>query len=586
MEQAYEYQSLSAAYGKRPSFTALVTERFSNELIKELKYYSDCNKVEIIPCSIQKVIVTGWEEFADTLYFHVLYNCIQREKDTDREIVMVVECCCHSENAFEKVITRDAFPLAGERVFDAILPDDLVPTISKAEMDHYAAKFINALYPKAAEYAVPVGINTIVRKLRLTVEDIPFDPDGEVLGKIFLEDTHTAYEDPDTGIANIVPVTAGTIFVNRPPYGISDTRVRNNTVIHECLHWILHRPAFTLAKIWNKTGDAVACRSASALTAREHRSSLDWMEWQANSIAPRILMPDWATRYIADGWLRKYGRLSPNLKMERTIDRLSQHFEVTRQLAKIRMEELGYEDAKHAFAFYEKRQHAISFKNAIKEIFRNSAFKDSLATGVYAYVDNCFTIRDTKYIVRGEDGILHLTPYAKSHMDECCLSFASRRITRWMQYDMLRNNARDEEFIPGSGISAAELAKRTNAVSCIMNGLPSSFTDTLKAHMKRKKITSEMLAERCLMSNAKISRIRRDCNEGVSLRTVIALCIGLRLHPSLAEDLVRKAGYIFNGSMEHIAFQTLLYCMTTSSIYECNDYLAEMKIPPLGNDQK
>ncbi len=310
------------------------------------------------------------------------------------------------------------------------------------------------------------------------------------------------------------------------------------------------------------------------------------MEWQANSIAPRILMPDWATRYIADGWLRKYDRLSPNLRMERTIDRLSQHFEVTRQLAKIRMEELGYEDAKSAFAFYETKQYAISFENAVREISRNHDFRRTLSSGVYAYVDNCFIIRDSRYIQREDDGILHLTPYAKRHMDECCLSFASRRITRGMQYGMLRNNARDEEFIPGSGISAAELAKRTNAVSGIMNGLPSSFTDTLKAHMKRKKITSEMLAERCLMSNAKISRIRRDCNEGVSLRTVIALCIGLRLHPSLAEDLVRKAGYSFNGSMEHIAFQTLLFCMTNSSIYECNDYLVEMKMPPLGNDQK
>lgn len=584
MEQAYEYQPLSAAYGKKPSFAALVTERFSDELISELKYYSDCNKVEIIPCSIQKIIVTGWEEFADTLYFHVLYDCIQRKNGTEREIVMVIECCCHSGNAFEKVITRGVFPLTAGRVFDAVLPDDLVPSISKAEMDHYAAKFINALYPKAAEYAVPVGINTIVRKLRLTVEDVPFDPDGGVLGKIFFEDTHAAYEDPDTGIANIVPVTAGTIFVNRPPHGISDAHVRNNTVLHECLHWILHRPAFTLSKIWNRTTAAVACRSASAHMIREHRSSLDWMEWQANSIAPRILMPDWATRYIANGWLRRYNRLSPILRMERTIDRLSQHFEVTRQLAKIRMEELGYEDAKSAFAFYEKKKHTITFANAVKELSRNQKFREILCTGIYEYVDECFIVRDKKYIIRDESGILHLAPYAKSRMDECCLSFASRHFNQIMQYSMARYSIEDEAFLPGSQLSQDVLEKRTKAVSRILKGLPASFSDTLIEHMARKKLTIDQLAERCLMSHTKLSRIRRDYYASVNLKTVIALCIGLKLHPVLAMDLVRKAGYCFTNSFEHTAYQFLLLSMTNSTLYECNEYLQQMGIGPLGND--
>ena len=39
---------------------------------------------------------------------------------------------------------------------------------------------------------------------------------------------------------------------------------------------------------------------------------------------------------------------------------------------------------------------------------------DMLEDG-YAYVDNCFVIRDSKYIYRDETGTLHLTSCAKAH---------------------------------------------------------------------------------------------------------------------------------------------------------------------------
>ena len=310
------------------------------------------------------------------------------------------------------------------------------------------------------------------------------------------------------------------------------------------------------------------------------------MEWQANSLAPRLLMPDWITKLVADSWYAKYNGLSPILQVERTIDRLGQYFDVSRQMAKIRMAELGYADAEKAFSYYEKRHHAISFEKAAQELAHNEEFRDALASGGYAYVDSCFVLRDKKYICRDEEGTLHLTQYAKTHMAECCLAFAIIRKNRGMQHGMLRYNVEDEIFIVGSSLPANELAKRSQNVASILQQLPNSFSETLSAHMDRKGVSCERLAEACLLSRNSIFRFKKEAYPSISLPNVICLCIGLKLHPLLSADLVRKAGYTFNGSSEHTAYQMLLMTMTNNPIYECNDFLNQMGIHPLGNEKE
>lgn len=261
------------------------------------------------------------------------------------------------------------------------------------------------------------------------------------------------------------------------------------------------------------------------------------------------------------------------------------HFNVSRQLAKIRLEELGYEDAKTAFTYYEKRKHTISFDNATRELARNKSFRDALETGIYAYVDNCFVIRDSKYLYRDENGTLHLSSYAKAHMAECCLAFASRRIHPGMQHGLLRYAIEDETFITGSETSPSDLAKRTKSIMGVLNSLPEDFSETLVAHMKRKGVTVEQLAENSLVSDRQIYRFRKTPYPNITLPQVVGLCIGLKLHPVFSEDLIKKAGYSFNMSPQHKAYHMLILTMSCNSIYECNEYLAQIGIAPIGREE-
>ena len=584
MEQVCEYLSLSEAYGKKPSFTALVRERFSDDIHAEIDRYCRFYQVDFSSVTFHKVIVKSVDIGASCLYFDVLFNCVKTEGGKKQKVEMVVDCCCNLNNELETVHTRGACPTWKSYHPTSILPDDLVPVISKKDLDRIATQIVKTLYPRAMDYAVPMSIGRITRELGLTVQDVCIDEDGEVLGKIFFEDAHTVTKDWVTGITSIIPVTKGTIFVNTLPGKITDNRIRNNTIIHECIHWLLHRPAFLLAKLWNREYNAVACRRPTSTAVSRPWTSLDRMEWQANALAPRVLMPEWATHFIAENWLHRYNRLSPNLRMEKTIDRLSQHFDVSRQLAKIRMMELGYHGAKDAFAFYEKQQHDISFENAATELRRNDAFREALESGIYAYVDNCFVLRDSKFIYRADDGVLHLTAYAKSRLDECSLAFASRRVNRGMRYGMLRYCVEDESFIVGTAVSASTFKKQTQTVANILNSLPASFSETLCAHMKRKGITVEQLAENCLQSSRTIGRYRNAPYPAISLQGVVGLCIGLKLHPMLATDLIRKAGFTLTASPSHSAYQMLILTMSNSSIYECNELLVKMGMKPLGSE--
>ncbi len=48
---------------------------------------------------------------------------------------------------------------------------------------------------------------------------------------------------------------------------------------------------------------------------------------------------------------------------------------------------------------------------------------------------------------------------------------------------------------------------------------------------------------------------------------------------------VQRMYFTFTNSYEHMVYQMLLYSMTNSSIYECNDYLIKMGLKPFGKEE-
>jgi hypothetical protein len=134
---------------------------------------------------------------------------------------------------------------------------------------------------------------------------------------------------------------------------------------------------------------------------------------------------------------------------------------------------------------------------------------------------------------------------------------------------------------PQSAFSEMMLKK----ISEILCSLPGTFSGSVVQNMTRKKYTVESLGESSLASSKTIQRMRSDENYAPRLGTIVAICIGLQLHPVLSMDLILKAGLSFKYTEEHTAYLFLLSTHFRSSIYDCNRHLERCGIEPIGKER-
>ena len=76
----------------------------------------------------------------------------------------------------------------------------------------------------------------------------------------------------------------------------------NNTIIHECVHWERYKMFFELMRLLSHECHFISCQIVEIYGKDKTKSTpLDWIEWQANTIAPKILMPASTTKkFIQD----------------------------------------------------------------------------------------------------------------------------------------------------------------------------------------------------------------------------------------------------------------------------------------------
>ena len=398
----------------------------------------------------------------------------------------------------------------------------------------------------------------------------------------------------------------------------------NNTIIHECVHWDLHKKFFELEKLYNKEARSISCQVQEGIRPEKNRTPLDWMEWQANALAPRILMPLKQARQKIEELIEKNKRVlqTDNIAdiMESVVFELSDFFEVSKQAAKIRMIDLGYTEAIGVFTYVDdhyisnytfersalknNQTFTIGTQDALVEYALNPDFRQLIDSGKYVYVDAHFCVNDTKYIRQNESGYAELTDYARQHIDECCLIFdiKARRNDRYgakyyTECVLFRNIVSDtiieakyssspqNQRTEARAVELKKISNEAKRTANIMRGLPATFSDTLVAHMDRLEITVENLEEKSLVNARTIQRMRNDERYQPKLGTIVAVCIGLQLSPVLSADMIRKSGNIFRATEEHIIYQMLLNSHYQNSIYECNEILQANNCKPLTKEE-
>lgn len=459
------------------SFAEYVKDKCYNGLYQAAEEYVDDNwkrlnlhtrnvhrigTVEMEDASIQRVFVQDLPEMR--LAFEVILELELSVKEGDYHYDECDQCypwirlSCEGDLSCGlddwKIISIE--PYNRKNAPDNSLSDALVPYIPYEQLDRVATEFLRDYYPAALKITPygqpPISVDPmeLAKRLTLTVKQQRIRENASVFGQIYFEETDADMFDDDKGETVSVHIDAKTIVVDPHMYLLRSLGSVNNTIIHECVHWVKHRKVFAFEKLYNADASNISCEVVGGAVSAVGRSATEIMEKQANQLTPRIQMPAEpfaikAKEYIAL-FMREIHAKHPNEVMEKVITALEVAFGVSRQAAKIRLVELGFDEAVGTYTYLDghyvkphsfrkgalkiNQTFSISAQDAAIERFINPALRELTVNGDYLFIDNHYVYNAPLYVQHDMYGRLDLTDYARSHMDECCLIFDMKIISK------------------------------------------------------------------------------------------------------------------------------------------------------------
>lgn len=551
----------------------------------------------IVSCDIEHSISsTGRVSFTEK-WLDVRCKVLLGVELTDFEIININEC--------EQQEDSDNDKYSGE----------LVPIISRDAFENEATKFLEKYYPLALQEPVAVPIRKIAEDMGLSViEDSLLSSELDIFGLVVFEGGNIKDKNKNIIIRN---AKRGTVLIDPRVYYERTLGTVNFTIAHECFHWYRHQPYHALMKMLganDELGKIIQCSIGSNAKDSEKWKAVDWMEWQANGVAPRILMPTNTAKIKISELVEKYHIHfdgTDGYLIEEMISELADFYGLSKQAIKMRIREMGYAKIDGAFTYVngqyvtpfsfdasalsDNQSFTISSADLFKAYCLNKDFRKAIDTGRFVYIEGHVCLDNEKYIVRSDEQI-KLTQYALSHIDECCFVFdkgysyeskyqGQKYYTQMMYKTPEQPNAQEYSFelnahnkILLSQIQGA--SKSANA----MRLYPGAFSETLVQLMKERKLSNKKLADASLVGERTIQRLRNDEEYPTTVQTVLGLCYGLKLSVPEAEMLVGKTDFnIKPTNPQNYAYRCALSACAENSIYEINEMLEACGYIPFGS---
>ncbi len=455
------------------SFKEYIKDRFDNEFWAVVEEYLNSNPeyIEQNSCRLHRA---GDYEIADVIVKHVWVNDqpgmdikfdvalaitinIQEgdyhyDDCVEKTFWLMVNCQANIDKQLSDFVILDYDLYNGKNLVENPLDDSLVPYIPYERMEKEAENFLKRNFPEALRVPLhgqaPVWVDPskLAEKMGLTIQSRRIKSDGSVYGQIYFEDTECELFDSASGKEKMASIPGKTILVDPMTYLMRNLGSVNNTIIHECVHWDKHRKAFKLEQLFNNSVSCISCEIEGGAASGISHKSTEYMEKQANQLAPRIQMPREPFIAKAKEYLIRFVR-EMNVKydidvMEPVIEQLAVDFGVSRQAAKIRLVELGFENAIGTFTYVDGhyvrphtfkkdaieiyQTYSIGAQDAAIQRYINPELRKKTENGDYIFVENHYVYNAPLYVEYDENGNLALSDYARSHMDECCLVFDMR----------------------------------------------------------------------------------------------------------------------------------------------------------------
>lgn len=615
-------------------FEKIISSNFYNELFSSLNRFilSNRSKIKISKCCIDDISYITLDDFEIRRilstkkvgchlksFLQVIAYVDVKGKNRNTyevdsgEVWLHVSVTYELNDGIKNFIIREVNTTDEMQIPVSDFTANFVPIIESKRIAEISNDILFEYQPDVLLTPKPLDIQSLIEAVGVNLIEARLSHDQSIFGEIVFKETNIKVFN-ENGDPNFLKVDKGTIIVDPSIKDFRNQGSYNNTIVHEIVHWILHRNYQEYKMLTEDTASSSFVDTISG--ASTSWTDNDWMEWHANSIAPRLLMPRETTRKkvneLFTTYALKYPKSAKTNMFEQVIDDIAEFFQVSRFAAKIRLQQLGYREFEGIYNFVgnkylrsysfelkalaKNQTFTISFPNACLLNFQNEKFRELMDSNKYVYVDSHFCLNNSKFVNMVEFGVYEMTDYAYEHMDECCLVFdiyykndrkKDISITTFNEYIMYRGKAAVEivvdfsEYLTIIGenvvIKDGEVFKE---LSSIMENLPGSFSKTLVYHRERKKISQEQLEEASNVSVATIRRLENNNLTNRSLENLMAISLGMKLYPDLSFDLIEKSGENFRNEVPtHTAYKMVLRTHYHLGAVKCNEILLEMNIP-------
>lgn len=485
------------------------------------------------------------------------------------------------------------------------MSDSLVPIIYKEQLDKVATKFLQKYYPEVLLAPIYLDPMVLTERLNLKVEKTPITEDLSVFGQIYFRDTETVVYDPKNKTNIKIPVTCGTILVNPNVAFQRNLGAFNNTIVHECVHWHLHKKAFALERLFNENATQIKCKVVGG-TEGSNSEATKWMEWQANALAPRIQMPFDMFKQQAAITINKYRDKLDIFEicelMLYVIEDLSQFFLVSKTAVKLRLIDVGYEETigsliyiddhyvkPHSFkkgSIKSNQTYSIPAKDAAIQCLINPKLQN---TEKYIYIDSHFVLDHPKYVSQNDEGETQMTDYARYHIDECCFAFElsiKNRIEEQYHKECFLNRDKGStiefDIVYTGGNKELDNEQRKQLIhdtvieeAKLLDSLPNNYTQAWKIVLNWRGISQAELSRRTTIIEKTIGNIINGNTIG-TINNIVLMCLGAHLPWDISKYLIDRSGTkLMLTNEDHILYRFVLQHMSSKTIDEIQRFLQE-----------
>lgn len=450
-----------------------------------------------------------------------------------------------------------------KRLSNCLLSDALMPVINEATLDQEARRILDAFCPEALSGNATMIGKKLAQKLKLKIIIRTLRKSPNALGKVFISPGSIESSTADSKMPAEQRHYSRNVILNSAtpqPYSLKETW--NYAIVHECVHWILHRKAFEFMRLQEQNLDCLICEMDNVIS---EKPIFRLMEWQADMIALAILLP-------VDRLLQKYREFTetvqaesdaddPLMTAEEILSRLSKVFHAPLPFIQKRLTQCGIRNTcgvaisiDGVFVKPHMWEHGAlqanqTFCLTVSEAAKQSLQNDSIRNGHYLYVDSHFVLNHPKYVALGDDNNLVLTPYALHHMEECCLIFSIKSATPRYR-SLLRTYKRDPEkymevvLEPSFKNGVTNDARQKEIWKKIMKeeqelyaGLCNDYCKCLQSMREKRGLTFRKLEEYTKLGDKNLRDLFAGNSKG-SIEALVLICLALHLPPIVSRRII------------------------------------------------